>query len=1582
MTDPRVEASLDHWKRKLLDLSKRNRLLNFRPSKVSTVAVVDELPVEVFKTLVGRGKTMRFRPSEQPVVENGGAVDEEEALEDFELFTPAQDAAPAERHADNWLQTRLVEAQLDHRLRRIEGQARTVQEEQGINTLFLALGMLHWYESDDAEELRRAPLLMVPVELDRKGAGSAYTLTLGEDEPLINPALAEYLRTSFGMRLPELPEATEEYDPGPLLAEIAGVVRRHPRWQVTNEIVLGLFSFQKLVMYQDIEKNRQAFAEHRLVQKLVNREGAHEQGLPDDVRALALDESFVPESTHQVVDADSSQLRAIVAAARGHDIVMEGPPGTGKSQTITNLIAHALGSGKTILFVSEKMAALQVVYGRLKAIGLGDACLELHSGKASKRAFIAEIARALDNSLAPPSGGSLDVQRLREVRAELGEYDRALHTPEPALGLTPYEAYGRLASVASAPLLCKLRSTGTATAPELAEALRHLKELASTAAALGDPRQHPWRDTTTAFYSVEERARVERELDALRAEGEAFLRLAPAVEREIGLASPRTLADAEKAATVAGVIARSPGAALEVLRSDAWNSAPADAERTLALGEKVRAEKQSALERLTPAVLEHDHGAEIAVIERLHRRPWRMLLGAYRRARRAWLGYRLPGRSGTIAEQLDSMRVVERVRANLEELARAEASASRLFGAHWRGEASDWKALREYVAWVVEFRGAFVAHGLGDAAAQRASRARPDVSTVRALERHAAELRVRWQALCTLVGWPQGYLSDAPVAELLQRGAALQANFGAYNAWITHDAVRRSVAAGLASEALRAAEAGEVSYDDLARACERSFLEHWLAETVRRRPALLAFQPLSHEQRLAEFRELDRLVLRENRAALQGLLRGRVQERVRGLRTDPGWQFLQGQMARQRGHAALRRTMSTACEAIRAIKPCFMMSPLSVAQFLDAQRHAFDLVVFDEASQLTAEDAIGAVVRGRQIVVVGDPKQLPPTNFFAVQTGQCEPERTETGEPVVEDMESILEQFMAAGLSKARLRWHYRSRHESLIAFSNVNFYDAELHTFPSADTDTRTRGLQFVHVAEGTYEGAGLNRAEARRVADAVMEFAREQLARPESERLTLGVGTFNLRQQLAVQDEIEARRRAAPEAEAFFAPREEGAFFVKNLENIQGDDRDVIFLSVTYARGNDGKLLHNFGPINGQNGWRRLNVLTTRSRLRMRVFSSIRGEDINPTKTTSDGARLLKEFLTFAERGRLESVHASEAARSESPFEREMHHELTRRGLRLQPQVGVAGYRIDLGVLDDEVEGRFVCGIECDGATYHGAESARDRDRLRQEVLEGLGWKLHRVWSTDWFKDREGTIQRLLARVEEFRELERARSAQDPAPLAVRAPLAEPARDGEPPASPLETVRESALAPPRSAPYVAAQLGAREERRGVLEASFTALLACVLDVARGEAPVHRADLFARVAAACGDARVGTRIERRLEEALAGSEQRGAILRRGDFVYLPDGGVTVRSRAATGIPAERIAPEEYRAAVLLVLDARGRRARPALAADVRGVLGFSRTGAKLEARITEALDALLQAGEIGETSTGLARMSGSGAIR
>jgi very-short-patch-repair endonuclease len=1595
----RVAAAVNAWKTRLLDLTKRNRALSFRSSKVATVAIVDEQPAEVFRQLQLRHQAMRFKAAPetaataveveakepQTSVESPVPATLLEDEDDTALgtdFVPYDPTELDERHTDGWLQTSSAPEALDRSLRRLEEQARLSIEEQGVNTLFLALGMLTYTEPEAPGKAFRAPLVLLPVALSRKSARAGYEVRATDDDPLVNPALTEYLR-GRGVVLPELPDFsnTDDYDLQCLFSAVAAQVSVQPSWAVKTDIYLGLFSFQKFVMYKDLEANAAAMSGHRLIQQLITRSGGHAIGLPAEIRDMQLDEEFPPEATSQVVNADSSQLRAIAATARGHDLVIEGPPGTGKSQTITNLIAAALAADRSVLFVAEKMAALEVVYDRLVEAGLGEFCLELHSTKANKRAVIHELGAALDASLQQVAAPQASTQRLPQVRHTLTAYTRAVHTPFGALGASPYRIYGELGHVLGARRVKLDLPIEAVSRQQLEQAVRDLGDLAAASAAVGTPAEHPWRDTLRTFYSEDDLETVREHADDVAARTAELAAGGEDLRTRFGLPPIRGFADLEIAAEVAGVLARSPGAPLAVLCNEAWNAPPAEALALVERGRELERLKEQVKERFTAGVLTEEHAADIAYVERkaegaLGFLAW--LDGRWRTIRKRWLAYRLPAFQGSLLEQAAEMKQVDRLRAEQAALAAAAERGRELFGSLWDGERSKWDVLDGYIRWVVEFRGACVKHGLDARAAEVASGASPDVSRVETLRLSARQARLALGRLRDAAGWPAEYLDAAPLEEISRRAAALSGAIEQGPRWAAFESARQVAAAGIAGELVPPALAGQIPFAELAPAFLRAFYMKWLTMVVQEREPLARFNTLTHEERVAEFRRLDEQVLKENRAALVGQLRDRVQHRLQHTEAAASFPYLRGQMARQRNLAPLRRTMQQAQSAIRAIKPCLMMSPLSVAQYLDGGQPGFDVVIFDEASQLPPEDAVGAISRGRHLVVVGDPKQLPPTNFFAVQSGLVDTPLADDGTPLVDDAESILEQFMGAGVPHSRLRWHYRSAHESLINFSNRSFYEADLYTFPSVERGATDVGLRFEHVADGVYEGKGVNSAEARRVADEVVRFAQEQAARRERGEpvLSLGVGTFNLRQQLAIQDELERRRRADPSIEPFFDRGNTEPFFVKNLENIQGDERDAIFISVTYAKGPDGKLRHNFGPLNGANGWRRLNVLVTRARQQMRVFSSMRGDEISATATSSDGPRLLREFLLYAERGRLESDAANAAAQTDSPFELDVMHELSHRGVTVEPQVGVTGYRIDLGVLDDAVPGRFLCGIECDGVAYHASATARDRDRLRQQVLEARGWTIHRVWSTDWFKDRKGQIERLVGLI----ELDRARAREDAeAERAARASAAEQVAEEAARAAreAAEAVAFGPAAPyvrPVAAPYAVTPGEGQYSGRDFLNTPIGQVVDAIVQVVRTESPVHRAELTARITA-MWKTRAGGRIQSWIDAACAAAGRAGLVERRGEFFWAapsPGGTCVPRSRAGIRMAADRIAPEEYHAAVLAILE-QGHAFSPSqLTNEVRTLLGYSRTGAALDEAISTAVADLQREGRIGEASTGI----------
>ncbi|WP_439644144.1 AAA domain-containing protein [Gemmatimonas sp.] len=794
-----------------------------------------------------------------------------------------------------------------------------------------------------------------------------------------------------------------------------------------------MFAFQKLVMFKDLEANAPAFGKHRLVGQLVTREapaGTYLMGLPTEIRDLALDSEFPPEQTAQVVDADSSQLRSIAAVARGHDLVIEGPPGTGKSQTITNLIAQALSDGKSVLFVAEKLAALQVVHDRLVRAGLGEFCLELHASKTNKRVVMQELKAALDASLQRPATDRR-THRLPHVRGELSAYAQAVHAPHGALGISPFRATGMLDSVLDVPRVRLARSIDDITPERLEDVERLLGDLAVAQGPIGLPSRHPWRDTGRVFYTPAALEDIAVALDRLRAQIDDVLLRAATVSEAFALPPIRMSGDVALAGAIAAVYERSPGAPLSVLESDAWNAPPAEATALVSEVRELRRQRVELDRKFNREALEQDHAPDITYIEQKTSGLFGFLAvldGRFRTIRRRRIAYRATGYNpAALLDQANDLKAVDRYRAAQQGISNRRDRGQALFGGLWQGEASDPALLERYIAWVVEVRSMCVKHGLSASSLKQATSATPDVSAIRVLEQAAAALTSSLSECVASLQWRLESLDTIPFASLRERVAEMRAGIAGAPAWASFEQARQkahdSQAGELVSTALaNTGAATDLPFQALSRVFRRAVLEKWLDEVMTARPPLREFSTLSHEQRLKEFRQLDEWVLKENQSTVVAKLRAAAQERLQRQDVRAGLPFLQTQMTRQRNIAPLRKVLQQSEPAVRAIKPCFLMSPLTVAQYLDGRAPSFDLVIFDEASQLPTEDAVGAICRGKQLVVVGDPKQLPPTNFFS--SSAVVPAAGPVGDdglPVVQDAESVLEEFMGAGLPVTRL---------------------------------------------------------------------------------------------------------------------------------------------------------------------------------------------------------------------------------------------------------------------------------------------------------------------------------------------------------------------------------------------------------------------------------------------------------------------------------------------------------------------------------------------------------------------------------
>lgn len=596
-------------------------------------------------------------------------------------------------------------------------------------------------------------------------------------------------------------------------------------------------------------------------------------------------------------------------------------------------------------------------------------------------------------------------------------------------------------------------------------------------------------------------------------------------------------------------------------------------------------------------------------------------------------------------------------------------------------------------------------------------------------------------------------LKSIDLNHLSERAAKWAANSARFEEWARlakADNEARAVGPARIADALAAGrlDPGHVQFE-----LETAFAEACWKRAIVADPDLAHFDGNSQNALVAQFVELEET---SREAAVQSV-RARHQAAIpHGAQGGMG--VIRSEIARKRAHIPLRKLMSLAGPTIQKIKPVFLMSPISAAQFLPPGSVEFDILIIDEASQVRPEDALGLIARCKQIVVVGDKKQLPPTSFFdrmivdenELAESDAVESRPQQVAPIT-DLESILSLCEARGLESRMLRWHYRSRHPSLIEVSNAEFY-RHLIMPPAPVTKRDGIGLNLRRV-QGAYDRGGrrTNTIEAEAIVGAVEDHA------GRCAQLSLGIVTFSTVQRDLIGDILEARRRVNPVLDHYLDDRGSEDVFVKNLENVQGDERDVIMISIGYGPRHAGQPLDSmaFGPISAEGGERRLNVLFTRARVRCEVFLSFGPGEINLERVTGEGPRVLKRFLQFAESGVLDESRPT-GADFDSIFEADVAAAIETLGYTVDPQIGSAGFRIDLAVRDPAGSGRYMLAVECDGATYHSALWARERDRLRQQVLEGLGWRFYRIWSTDWFYRRAEQLAKLKLVLEEARELE----------------------------------------------------------------------------------------------------------------------------------------------------------------------------------------------------------------------------------
>jgi len=1592
-----LTARLEASRQELLDLGLRNPLLNFRPSKARGVEVVGEQAAAVWELLVRKGRTMVFAPVPEAALPApiGWKGDAERAarraaalgLPVSAAVTPQQLTAAAVLAADatdNKLQTAEPLAKLESRLLNTYYTARTSLEEQGVNILYLALGMLSWYEADNAEEARQAPLVLVPVLLERGTATERFKLCHTGGEIESNLSLQAKLKAGFGLALPLLEEETPvaEY-----YAAVAAAVAGFPRWQVVpDSIALGFFSFGKFLLYRDLDPATwpadSPLLHHPAIEALLGLDTGFRDEAPTVGDAAFLDTKSSAHELHQVLDADSSQLLALLAVQEGRNLVVQGPPGTGKSQTIANLLAEAIGTGKKVLFVAEKMAALEVVKRRLDTMGLGVACLELHSHKANKKAIHDELQQTLRLGR-PAAAASVEdqVTQLPRYRQALNDYALAVNEPIGHSRRTAQQVVGELLRLTEErgpvelprivfPNLAAWTDADATHAEALATRLQ------ATLQKTGLPKHLLFWGSELTVLLPADQFNLTAQLATAQAAVQALQTQAAALAAPLGLAVPADRIAAEKLLPAARHAQLAPLLSGAAVADTAWAQHISRLTEALEAGAAYTALHQQYDVMLLPESWGQQLLPERAALLSYGGKWWNFLSGDYRRARQRlqslWRGP-LPKDAAKLLPVIDAIHEAARYR---QILAEADAWAGSLFGPAWQVLRSNWPVLakiqeyltlthqrinrgelpKELLGYLAQKADAQTSQAFGSPPEREATYPHSLSSRLAALETALAQHRTTLQAVVNTLQLnearrfgPEGRLQFQPFDNQQQTLAAWAADVPALRLLTEWNNVAASVQQEQFPELLLLAESWPEAPRFLAAAVRQTWLEYLHRRAYEQHPALRQFERAGHEELAACFRQADQDSLYHNRIrALR-----RHHDELPHPQAGGQLLILKNEFAKKTRHKPLRRLMAEAGRAIQAIKPVFMMSPLSVAGYLPPGAVEFDLVVFDEASQVKPVDALGAIARGQQLVVVGDSKQLPPTSFFDSLAGAGEEADEEN---VTADIQSILELCKARQMPERMLRWHYRSLHQSLIAASNHLFYEDKLVIFPSPGGQGQL-GLVYHHLPETYYERGTTrtNPLEAQAVAEAVLHHARL------TPRLTLGVVAFSTAQRQAIQDALEKLRRQHPESEAFFKRHPHEPFFIKNLENVQGDERDVILISIGYGRTKDGYLTMSFGPLNGEGGERRLNVLITRARQRCEVFTNLTADDLDLSRTRAKGVAALKTFLDFAQHGRL-NRNEETGREMESPFEGAVHRALTARGYVVRPQIGSQGFYIDLAVVDPDQPGRYVLGIECDGAMYHSARSARDRDRLRQQVLEAVGWQLHRIWSTDWFRDPQRETERAVQAIEEARR----RTAQDDPD--------EP-EESETTAEKVGIEREELPAATQALaePYQVAQLPAAVGHRELHQHGLGQLANWLTQIVRIESPVHLDEATRRLGQASGATQVGARMRKAGRDAALLAANLRHLRQQGEFLWdISMQQPPLRDRSQLPAISRKlmfVAPEELARALRTVVEQSFALPREAVFLPTVRLLGFSRLSEEMRQQLDVVLAGLLESGEVVEVN-------------
>lgn len=1322
------------WTDKLLDLTKRNRLLNYKKKRVGSLELEGNIE-DICQELIFNSYHFLYNP----------------VIKDSEMASVHQEMLKS--------------------LKLIRKNARTHYNEYGFHSTYLVFGFLKWRENDQTDYLM-SPLVMVPVELEGGGYDIAYSLSQRMDEPIkLNPVIVKKLQDDFGINLHDLAdldnfdENNQDFVVNDILKKVADKLT-HLDWSVEEIIILDNFNFQNFAIYKDLENNQERFSENPFISLLT--ESTKDKNIEifrDYDSDIAIDEISTVENL-QILDADSSQQAAIIRARRGESFVLQGPPGTGKSQTITNIIAEALGMGKTVLFVSEKQAALQVVYQKLKNAGLSDFILSLHDVKQSKEIIINQIKKVVMGEREPFLIDEVLYERLDSETNTLNQYAIELNT-ENVNGFSRYELYGKISSLMEKEIYyfdipSNILEFNKIKIEFLVE---KVVELANSYEAYSDEfRTSSWNvfkgslslEKEDSLYKIskniytldKERGEILQKLGkylAIDNPNDISLDLVSSLmelqNRKVDLDWNWMLLDISYLNLKLDVIVKSE------------NTKQENFSKLQIKKEKCHEKRNDLLKKFESNLFDvEDAESDLKQLQFKYKGFYRGVISNYREIFKKYKEQTRDFKLDyvTLVSSLENLVELRKQENDILEIDKEQLELDRKIKKEklellekLELEVLDYDSLSSSFQWIkdleqLQSKNQVLTDSLTLKIFKESS---IDLTLVKKAAEALSRNNEKSQQLIKILSEDFPNLSQ-------QRESVLafldKLDFDNYQRFIENKQYKDSLVRDYQLQSfIDFLENHRIDKDSITPIFKRK-LYTLLLENIE--TSSNRFSKQRHNNSVDRFRDLDKKSLE--------LARRRVYNHL--INELPDWnsieyieemRVLKREFNKKSRFIPTRKLIEKLPNLLPKFKPCIMMSPLTVSTYFGTNIDwEFDMVIFDEASQVKPEYAIGSIARGKQLIVAGDSKQMPPTSFF--DGSSSDDEIVDVDQEDSSELESILD-ALSVELPETHLDWHYRSKDESLITFSNLKFYENRLLTFPSEKID-KASSVKFSHVSNGIWESRNGNKNEAIKVLEAIIEYA------DNFPNKSLGVVSFGKSQAVQIEEQLEKFLEQNPKYQSYFDENKPEPFFIKNLENVQGDERDIIIISVGYGYRPDGKIIMNFGPLTKSGGERRLNVAASRAKEKMHIISSIKSADIRIDDTSNKNRQVLRDFLDYAERGR-DSLVGYDVADEErvihfdSEFEENVYDFLVKKGYTVHTQVGDSGYKIDLAIVHPNFPGRYLLAIECDGRSYHSSKTARDRDRLRQEILESKGWKFYRIWSPNWLYDNNNERRSILEAIQQ---------------------------------------------------------------------------------------------------------------------------------------------------------------------------------------------------------------------------------------